>query len=155
MENMVRNSVLFVLCLRDATSAITLKNPEMCSTDSNAVLFSWRRTVSAWRMRAAIGDVLVRNLYIQATAGRLSHQIETLESRNVIGSTICSRTSQWRSIPVSSKSDIVSDPVLLADEQNWSRISWGHSKNHTMGTTSFVPLNHTPPTPHLDASTKP
>ena len=78
MENMVRNSVLFVLCLRDATSAITLNTPEMCSTDRSAVLFSWRRTASARRMRAAIGDVLVLNLYVHATAGRLSHHIATL-----------------------------------------------------------------------------
>ena len=75
--------------------------------------------------------------------------------RSVEGSTMCSRTSQWRRMPVSSRSEIVREPFLFDDEQNWSRISCGHSKNHVIGTTCLVPLNHTPPTPHLDASTKP
>jgi hypothetical protein len=101
--------------------------PEMCSTDNNAARFVCRRTASARSIRAATRDVLVRNLYIHATAGRLSHQIDTLASRRVDRSTMCSRTSHWRRMPVSSKSDIVRVPVLLVEEQNWSRISWGHS----------------------------
>ena len=114
----MRKVLLSVEWRRDATSAILLYMPEICSTGIRAALFVWSRTASARRIRAAIGDVLVLNLYIQATAGRLSHHIETLASRSVSGSTMCSRTSQCRRIPVSSRSDIVKVPVLFDEEQN-------------------------------------
>ena len=127
----------------------------MCSTDISAARFSWRRIASARSILAAIGDVLVRNLYIHATAGRLSHHIETLASRRVAGSTMCSRTSHCNSIPVNSRSDIVNRPDLFEEEHSWSRISCGHSKNHTIGMRGLVPPNQTPPTPHLEASTNP
>ena len=58
-------------------------------------------------------------------------------------------------IPASSRSEIVMAPCGLVDEQKLLRMSGGHGRNQTNGSTSWVPLNHTPPTPHLDASTKP
>jgi hypothetical protein len=97
--------------------------PEMCSTDNNAALLVCSRTARAQSIRAATSDVLVLNLYIQATAGRLSHQIETLASRSVAMSTMCLGTSQCSTIPVSSRSYIVRVSVLLEEEQNWSRMS--------------------------------
>jgi hypothetical protein len=154
-EKLVRKIVWLRLWRRDATSAILLYMPEMCFTDNNAALLVCSRTARARSSCAATSDVLVLNLYIQATAGRLSHQIETLASCSVAMSTMCSRTSQCSRIPVSSRSDIVRVPVLLAEEQNWALMSWGHLQNHTIGMSCFVPLNHTPPTPHFDASTNP
>jgi hypothetical protein len=88
-------------------------------TDNNAAQFVCSLTARARRIRAATSKVLVLNLYIHATAGRLSHHIETLASRSVNVSTTCSRTSHWRIMPVSYRSDIVSDPVLFEAEQNW------------------------------------
>jgi hypothetical protein len=88
-------------------------------TDNIAARFVWSLTARARRIRASTSEVLVLNLYIHATAGRLSHHMETLALRSVDVSTTCSRTSHWRSMPVSSRSDIVSDPVLFEAEQNW------------------------------------
>jgi hypothetical protein len=126
-EKLVRKIVRSRLWRRDATSAILLYMPEMRSTDNKAALLVCSRTARARSVRAATSDVLVLNLYIQATAGRLLHQIETLALRSVAMSTMCSRTSQCSRIPVSSRSDIVRVPVLLEEEQNWSLMSWGHS----------------------------
>jgi hypothetical protein len=102
---------------RNATLAILLYMPEMCSTDNKAALLVCSRTAARARsIRAATSDVLVLDFYIQATAGRLSHQIETLALRSVAMSTMCSRTSQCSRIPASSRSNKVRVPVLLEDE---------------------------------------
>jgi hypothetical protein len=95
----------------------------MCSTDNKAALLVCSRTARARRIRDATSDVLVLILYIQATAGRLLHQIEMLASRSVAMSTMCSSTSQCSRIPVSSRPNIVRVPVLLEEEQNWSCMS--------------------------------
>ena len=58
-------------------------------------------------------------------------------------------------MPISSRSEIVRSPVRFVDD---TRVFWtvsGHSQNHTIGERLLRPPNHTPPTPHLDASTKP
>jgi hypothetical protein len=62
VEKSVRKYFLSVLCFHDATSAMLLNMPGMCSTESSAVWFLCSRTASALRIRAAIGEVLVRNL---------------------------------------------------------------------------------------------
>ena len=106
-------------------------------------------------MREATGDVLVRILYIQDTAGRLSHQMAMLECVRVSLSTDASRTSQWSSMPISSRSEMVRRPFRFEEVTRLFRTSVGHSQNQTIGEIWFVPPNHTPPTPHFDASTKP
>jgi hypothetical protein len=162
-EKLIRKCFLSVLCFRDATSAMLLNMPDMCSTERSAVWFSCSRTASAlcstersavWfscsrtasalRIRAAIGEVLVRNLLVHATAGKLSHQIAMLLCFSVFVSAACSNTNHCRRMPVNSRSEMVSCPALLADEQN-----------HTIVIMLAIPLNQTPPTPNFDASTKP
>jgi hypothetical protein len=122
-EKLVRKILWSRLWRCDASSAILLYMPEMCSTDNKAALLVCSWTARARSIRAARSDVLVLNLYIQATAGWLSDQMEMLASRSVAMSTMCSRTSQCRRIPVSSRSGIVRVPVLLEGEHNWSRMS--------------------------------
>ena len=50
---------------------------------------------------------------------------------------------------------MVMSPCGLSSVRSQCWTSLGHFWNHTMGGRFLVPLNHTPPTPHLDASTNP
>ena len=106
-------------------------------------------------MPEAIGEVLVRNLYIHATADMLSHQIATLAWYRDSGSTACSSAIQCINMPINSRSDIDIRPVGFVEEHKSSLIDWGHSRYHTNGGRFRSPENHTPPTPHLEASTRP
>ena len=120
---------------------------------SNPEWHTCMRVAKALRILEAIGDVLVRNLYIHDTAEILSHQMATLVC--VRSSTACSSAIQCMNIPISSRSDIEMLPFGFVDEDNSSRIDWGHSKYQTKGGRLFLPENHTPPTPHLEASMSP
>ena len=66
---------------------------------------------SALRMLEAIGEILVQNLHIHATADMLSHQIATLAWYRALGSTACSSAIQCINIPINSRSDIDIRPV--------------------------------------------
>ena len=109
----------------------------------------------AVRIFAAKGETLVRNLYIHVTAEMLSHQIAGLVCLSSIIGAAFSSASQCMSIPKSSRSEIVILPVGFELVHSCVRTASGHSKNHTNGSSFLVPLNHTPPTPHLEASTRP
>ena len=67
----------------------------------------------------------------------------------------CSSASHCIKIPINSRSEIDNVPVGFVGDMSIAWISVGHSTNQTKGAKGFVPANHTPPTPYLDASTKP
>ena len=104
-------------------------------------------------MLEATGEVLVQHLYIYATAEMLSHQIATLVCIRL--STACSSAIQCINIPINLRSYIDIQPVGFVVEHNSSPISLGHSRYHINGGRVCLPENHTPPTPHLEASTRP
>ena len=102
-------------------------------------------------------DVDVRNLYIHDTAGRLSHQIASdwclMEPPE--WAMRLSKARKCMKMPISSRSEMVMLPAGLEAEQSSFRMSSGHGMYHTNGSSGLVPPNQTPPTPHLDASTRP
>ena len=151
----LRNDKGLVVCLRDATSAIVLNMPEIWSTERMPASQTWSRVAKAVRMFAAEGETLVLNLYIQVTAEMLSHQIAGLVCRNSVIGIPFSSASQCISIPNSSRSEMVILPAGLMLVHSCVRTASGHSKYQTNGSSFLVPLNHTPPTPHLEALTSP
>lgn len=131
--------------------------PDMCWTLRRAEWVAWRRIARALRMRAASSDVAVLNLYVHATAGRLSHHMAMDWCLSVFPMrvTCASNARKWKKMPASSRSDMVMVPLGFEDEQNSALMSSGQGSNQTMGSMLWDPLNHTPPTPHFEASTKP
>ena len=106
-------------------------------------------------MFAAIDETLLRNLCTHVTAGMLSHQIAGLEWLKFFVPTASSSASQCIKMPSNSKSEIVMVPDLFALVHSCAETFSGHLQYHTNGVSFREPPNHTPPTPHPEASTSP
>ena len=151
----VRKSVRWVTCSLDATSAILLNFPEMCSAANLAASFTWNLMANAQIKLDATCEELDLILYNQAIAAMLSHQIATNANLSACLLTAISSTSQCSITPASSSSEMEMVPVGLASVTSLSQIKLGHSKNQTMGCRSLPRPNQTPPTPQPETSTNP
>ena len=145
----------FVVCSLELKSAMTLKIPGICSAANFPTSNFWKRMARALMMLDAIWDVLLRSLYNQATAGILSHQIATEQYCKSSAGIIVARTSHCRRMPASSNSEIEIEPSGHSSVMSWLAMLRGHFTNHVTGCKELFRPNHTPPTPHLEASTKP
>ena len=151
----VRKSVRWVTCSRDATSAILLNFPEMCSPANLAACLTWNLMANARIRLAATCEELDLILYNQAMAAILSHQIATDANLSACLVTANSSTNQCSITPASSSSEIEMVPIGLASVTSLSQIEFGHSKKQTMGCRSLPRPNQTPPTPQPEASMNP
>ena len=153
-EKEVRKAAGSIECFLEATSTMQLKTPKMWSTERVPVTRTYSLVENDLMRVAATVEVLLRNLYNHTTAGRLLHQIAGLWCLRWLP-IACSSASQFMKTPMSSKSDIVSVSDLFWPVHKASLIGVGQAKNQTNGASGLMPGNHTPPTPHLEASTRP
>ena len=130
---------------RDDMSAMSFCRPGMWIGMNDEARRSRMRRWRNRRSAPAATDVVVDPLVSHAIADVLSAKMPIcLNSRD---GKVSSATSQPNTIPASSRSLIVSEPLSKS-----ARISSHHSCCHTMGGTSCVPDTMTPPAPNLHAS---
>ena len=92
-------------------------------------------------------------LFSHAKFWLLSQNIRMLQCLRFIMTS--SKTIRPRSIPVSSKSELVMYPFLLLSDTNWLWTSTGNNIYHTIGVRWCVPLVQTLPALSSDASVNP
>ena len=136
-------------------SPSTFRYPAICAATNGDAITTRCRKAKTLSRRPAAADFFSEPLCVHNTAAVLSLKRPTCQYQRSLVPTIPSNTSQARSFPIISRLFISKSPPGFVGVIILDRNFFGHSKRKIVGSSASFPGSQPPPTPSLDASTKP